>query len=253
MYGLNQTKIIAHRGYSDLAPENTLAAFALADSVGADFFELDVHRTADDSIVCIHDKTVDRTSSNGAKGEVAEMTYEELSKVHVGYSSRFGPQYKDETIPTLRETLVQAKGKIKVCIEIKVEGIEKQVLNLLHELDMVEEVMVFAFSETVIEKFRQLNKDVELLYLVAIPNNQTIFRAKEIGANAVGVGDFFVLNEVMVDFAHEYELMVFQWTINDPDRIKKLLQIGVDGIITDRAEEAVNLKEELFHEILEHK
>ena len=88
-----QTKIIAHRGFSDIAPENTLIAFQKAIEVGADYFELDVHQTKDNVLVVIHDKTVDRTSSNGKKGEIKEKTLSELQKVKVGLSSKFGEKY----------------------------------------------------------------------------------------------------------------------------------------------------------------
>ncbi|KYG74131.1 glycerophosphodiester phosphodiesterase [Roseivirga spongicola] len=76
-----QTKIIAHRGSSGIAPENTLAAFQKAIDQGIEFFELDVHITKDDSVMVIHDSSVDRTSSNGKTGKVKDMTYAELRKV----------------------------------------------------------------------------------------------------------------------------------------------------------------------------
>ena len=117
-----QTKVIAHRGFSGIAPENTLAAFQKAIDSQFEYYELDVHKTKDDSLVVIHDATVDRTSSNGMKGKVSEMTYQELSKVRVGYSNKFGNEFKNEKIPTLREALVKSKGKIKVCVEVKVKG-----------------------------------------------------------------------------------------------------------------------------------
>ena len=78
-----QTKIIAHRGFSGIAPENTLASFQKAIESGADYFELDVHKTKDDSLVIIHDGSVDRTSSNGMTGELWKYDYAELTKVKV--------------------------------------------------------------------------------------------------------------------------------------------------------------------------
>ncbi|NQX82774.1 MAG: hypothetical protein HRT66_12405 [Flavobacteriaceae bacterium] len=79
----SQTKIIAHRGFSSIAPENTLTAFSKAIDSGADYFELDVHKTKNDSIVVIHDSSVDKTSFY-KKGEVADMTYQELINIKVG-------------------------------------------------------------------------------------------------------------------------------------------------------------------------
>ena len=105
-----QTKIIAHRGFSSIAPENTLIAFQKAIECKADYFELDVHKTKNDSIVVIHDSSVDRTSSNDVKGNIAEMNYSDLATVTVGYPMKFGDKYEHEKIPTLREALELAKG-----------------------------------------------------------------------------------------------------------------------------------------------
>jgi glycerophosphoryl diester phosphodiesterase len=125
-----QTKIIAHRGFSSIAPENTLVAFQKAIECKADYFELDVHKTKNDSIVVVHDSSINRTSSNDFKGKIAEMNYSDLTTVKVGYSEKFDDKYENEKIPTLREALELAKGKIKVCIEIKVYGVEKRFLKL---------------------------------------------------------------------------------------------------------------------------
>ena len=89
-----QTKIIAHRGFSSTAPENTLVAFQKAIDCKADYFELDVHKTKNDSIVVIHDSSVDRTSSNNRTGSIAKMDYSDLASVKVGYSDKFGNIYK---------------------------------------------------------------------------------------------------------------------------------------------------------------
>jgi glycerophosphoryl diester phosphodiesterase len=110
-------KVIAHRGFSDIAPENTLISFQKAIETGVPYFELDVHQFKDGKLMVIHDYSVNRTSSNNKTGRVIEMTYVELQDVKVGYSKKFKSMYEDEKIPTLREALELAKGKIKVCIE----------------------------------------------------------------------------------------------------------------------------------------
>ena len=88
-----QTKVAAHRGFSSIAPENTLIAFQKAIDIGADYFELDVHKTKDDSLVVIHDYDVNRTSSDGLKGKIAEMNYADLVKINVGAPKEFGDKY----------------------------------------------------------------------------------------------------------------------------------------------------------------
>ena len=108
-----QTKIIAHRGFSGIAPENTLIAFQKAIDCKADYFELDVHKTKNDSIVVIHNSSLDKTSSNGFKGKISEMNYSDLRAVKVGYSHKFGNKYENEKIPTLREALINLSSLVK--------------------------------------------------------------------------------------------------------------------------------------------
>lgn len=100
-----QTKIIAHRGFSGAAPENTLPAFKKAIDIGEDYLELDIHKTKNGKLVVIHDKSVQRTSSNNSHGNIDEMTLKEIKKVKVGYTEKFGLKYRNEKIPTLKKVL----------------------------------------------------------------------------------------------------------------------------------------------------
>ena len=113
--GDGRIDVIAHRGASAIAPENTLAAFRLAHELKADWFELDCTLTKDEEIICIHDDSVDRTT-NG-KGKVKDLTLSELKKLDAG--SWKSADYAGERLPTLGETFDMAKGNIGVYIEIK--------------------------------------------------------------------------------------------------------------------------------------
>jgi glycerophosphoryl diester phosphodiesterase len=238
-----QTKIIAHRGYSSVAPENSLAAFKKAIESGADYFELDVLKTADDSLVVIHDASVKRTSSNGTKGKIAKMTYEELTAVKVGYSKKFGEKYADEKIPTLREALSLAKGKINVCIEIKVEGIEEEVLKTVNDLDVHQEVIIFSFIYPVLEIIRQLDSEIELLYLAYMANQSHLEKAGRIKAKAIGVGSGTKISNEFLENARRNNLEVWKWTVNDEHEMKKLITLGIDGIITNFPKKALEILE----------
>ncbi|MCD6543777.1 MAG: hypothetical protein J7K34_04645, partial [Flavobacteriaceae bacterium] len=198
-----QTKIIAHRGFSEIAPENTLIAFQKAIEIGADYFELDVHQTKDGVLVVIHDKTVDRTSSNNKKGDVKEKTFKELGKVKVGLSSKFGEKYSNEKIPTLKEALQLAKGKIKVCVELKADNIENQIVELLNELDMINQVIVFAFNDQSLVKIKNLNPEIKTLFLKNHTNIKTLDFVKEIHANAIGVGYDTKITKEFILYAHK--------------------------------------------------
>jgi glycerophosphoryl diester phosphodiesterase len=234
-----QTKIIAHRGFSSIAPENTLIAFQKAITCKADYFELDVHKTKNDSIVVIHDSSIDRTSSNDVKGLIAEMNYTDLATITVGYPTKFGDKYENEKIPTLREALELAKGKIKVCIEIKAYGAEKEILKIINDLGVKNDVILFSFSYPILAKIRQLDKDISILYLINKADELTLDYAKIINSNAIGVGHETNLTKEYLNFAHNNGLEVWKWTVNDEDKMQQLINIGLDGLITDFPDKAI--------------
>lgn len=238
---LAQTKIIAHRGFSEIAPENTLAAFNKAIETGADYLELDVHATADNIIVVIHDNSVDRTASDGASGKIAKLTYDEINKIKVGFPTKFGTTYHDEKIPTLHDVLKLAKGKIKVCVEIKVLGIETEVMKIIEQTHMQNDVIIFSFSFEVLSKIRALNPTIPILYLVHHFQKSTIDYAQLINANAIGVGSENVISSAMIEKVNQAGMKLWQWTINDPTSIKKLIDLKIDGIITDKPDVGLKL------------
>ncbi|WP_323756966.1 glycerophosphodiester phosphodiesterase [Roseivirga sp.] len=236
-----QTKVIAHRGFSGIAPENTLAAFQKAIDHQFEYYELDIHKTKDDSLVVIHDASVNRTSSNGMKGKIAEMTYEELSNVSVGYASKFEDEFKDEKIPTLREALAMSKRQIKVCVEIKVNGMEQEMIDIINDLDMKNEVIIFSFYYQALEKVRQLDKDIPILYLVGSANEGSIDMAKAIDAQAIGAGGGNPITKDYISKAHKSGIEVWRWTVDDEKTMKSLIEVGVDGIISNFPDRLVKL------------
>ncbi len=234
-----QTKIIAHRGFCSIAPENTLIAFQKAIECKADYFELDVHKTKDDSIVVIHDSSVDRTSINDVKGKIAEMNYSDLATLTVGYPMNFGDKHENEKIPTLRKALELAKGKIKVCIEIKVYGAEKEILKIVNELGVKDDVIIFSFYYPVLAKIRQLDKNIHILFLINKADKMTIYYAKIIESNAIGVGYGTTVTEEYLNFAHKNGIEVWKWAINEEDEMQQLIDLGLDGLITDFPDKAL--------------
>ena len=236
-----QTKIIAHRGFSGIAPENTLSAFQKAIECGAEYLELDVHQSKDGSIVVIHDASVDRTGSNGKKGAVAEMTDMELAAVKVGYADKFGDQYKSEKIPTLREVLTRTKGKIKVCLEIKVYSVEEAVLKIVREVGVQDEVIIFSFYYPVLAKIRKLDKTIPILYLINSADATTIEYAGVIESKAIGVGPKTTITKEYLDQAHASGIEVWKWTVDDEQEMEKLGGIGVDGLITNFPDKALKI------------
>jgi len=126
-YSQNNPLIIAHRGATSLAPENTMASFILAIEMGVDFIELDVQESLDDSLMVIHDSTVDGTTNQ--VGNVNTYTYTQLKAMDAG--SHFSSAFAGEKIPSLFEVLSYAKGKAKICIELKANNIESKFGNII--------------------------------------------------------------------------------------------------------------------------
>jgi glycerophosphoryl diester phosphodiesterase len=239
----SQTKVVAHRGFSSKAPENTLAAFQMAIASGADYFELDVHQTKDDSLIVIHDKTLDKTSSNGTTGKVKHLNFKDLENIKVGYPKKFGNQFIQEKLPTLREALLLAKGKIKVCIEVKVRGAEPEILKLIRELKMENEVVIFSFHYSVLKNFRKEDPFIRLIYLKTGAKKRTIKKAKKVRAIGIGAGPKTRISQQFMATIHQKGLELWCWTINNEEEIKELMQLGVHYIITDYPYKALKLRD----------
>ncbi|MDF1514243.1 MAG: glycerophosphodiester phosphodiesterase family protein [Anaerolineae bacterium] len=153
-------KLVGHRGACDVAPENTMASFTRACLDGADIVELDVRLTADNHVVVIHDKDVERTT-NGA-GLVAAMTLTALQKLDAG--TWFDPEFAGERIPVLDEVLVWAKGKIALMIELKFDpygsfnpDLVPIVLALIEQRGMQEQVVFISFQPRALQQVKSLS------------------------------------------------------------------------------------------------
>ncbi|MEE9349152.1 MAG: glycerophosphodiester phosphodiesterase family protein [Flavobacteriaceae bacterium] len=242
MINSTKTMVIAHRGFSEIAPENTLIAFQKAIETGVPYFELDVHQSKDGKLMVIHDYSVNRTSSNGKTGKVNELLLSELNDVKVGYSKKFKGIYTSEKIPTLKEALLLAKGKIKVCVEIKAKNIGDKVVKLIEELDMVNQVIVFSFHFETVKKVKALNPKIETLFLKDNATIKTIDKALSVNLDAIGVWHKETkFSKELMDYAHKNSIKVFTYTVNDPKRMKELINLKLDGIITNRPDVALKI------------
>lgn len=248
--------VMAHQGGADLAPSNTMAAFRNAAQMGVDVLELDVHTTKDGVVVVIHDATVDRTT-NGV-GSVHDLTLSELQKLDAGY--RFSPDNgqtfpfrgQGVAIPTLQEVL-SAFPALRINIEIKQANppMEQAVAELIQQASAQNRVLVVASNQDVIERFRALMPDVATgasesevrgFFYAQTLRVSAFYRPT---ADALQVPENFgsiqVLSPHFVQAAHAREVAVHAWTINDPEAMRRLLAMGVDGIITDRPDLALEV------------
>ena len=229
------TKIIAHRGVSSLAPQNTLAAFQLGIDMGVDYLELDVQQSSDDSLMVIHDATLNSTT-NGA-GNVIDKTYLELKTLDAG--SWFSPNFIGEQIPTLYEALALAKGKAKVCVELKAANIEAQAVSMIEDLGMVDDVVIFSFDLNQLYTIKTLNNDLKICYLNNPITITDIYDLWLIGGEIVG-SDGSGFDEIL--YAQNLDIQFWKWTINNTDDMLYAMSKGVDGIITDYPQDLFGLK-----------
>ena len=219
--------IIGHKGASAIAPENTLKAFKKAIELKADMVEFDIHKTKDGEIVIIHDS--DTLSTTGVQGLIKDMTLEEIKKLNAG---------EGEKIPTILELIKVAKEKVGLQIEIKSSGLLEKLIKILKEENLVNTSIVscFAFDELV--KLKNLEPKVKLGFLLPAE----LVRVRQIKRKILKAVDkkfyaihphYNVTDKEIVNFAHDNDLKVNVWTINDRDIMERLIEIGVDGIITD--------------------
>ena len=239
----------AHRGDTRRAPEHTLEAFGAAVEQGAGGLELDVHLTRDGHVVVIHDATLDRTTSGA--GAVAGVTLDELRRIDAGYSfSRDdGRTYpyrgKGLRVPTLAEVL-DAFPKIAVNVDLKdrERGKEAAVLRVLRESGAEGRALVVSEHYALVRRVRGLSggrvptgasrREVALFYLLSALRLEGLLRpAFDALQVPVSYGRLALVTRRFVEAAHGLGVRVDAWIVNDPAEMRRLLDLGVDVVMTD--------------------
>jgi glycerophosphoryl diester phosphodiesterase len=237
-YGL----IIAHRGASGLAPENTLAAVRKAVELGADMIEIDLRQTRD-SVVVIHDDTIDRTT-NG-HGEVGKMSFADIRDFDSG--SWFDEAFSGEKIPTLREVISAVNGRCKLLLEIKGDekkypGICGRILRQIDACNAKEWIVIQSFSDQVLESINRIDSTVTLhkLLIVDVPvlpvyiDSMVRFgrAARNCRIDAFNLHSAFITRD-LISRLHRNDFRINVWVVNDSLEIERYFRMGVDGVITD--------------------
>lgn len=246
MRRLKKPIIIAHRGASKKAPENTMASFKMALDMGVGGIELDVHLSSDGHLVVIHDEKVDRTS-NGT-GWVKDKSLEDLRSLDFG--SWFSPDFSGETIPLLEEVLELTRtwdGLVNIELKngpVFYPGIEKKLANLLNEFGMTDRTIVSSFNHYSLVEMKKISPDVRtgVLYISGLyrPWNY----AKIVGADALHPQFYNIVPEI-VNGCKENGIAINPYTVDDPKYIKRFADLGVDGIITNVPDVALNILKEM--------
>ncbi|HUQ64107.1 MAG TPA: glycerophosphodiester phosphodiesterase [Acidimicrobiales bacterium] len=221
---------LAHRGGASDKPENTMAAFAYAVDLGYRYLETDVHATSDGVLVAFHDDDLDRVTDRA--GTIRELPWEEVSKARVD----------GEPIPRMEE-LLDAWPDARFNIDMKHDTAVAPLVDVLRKTDAYDRVCVGAFSDKRLARFRNLVYDRVCTSMgpVAIARLRAASYGVPVGSVGgacsqvpVRRGPFPVADRRYVDAAHVRGIRVHIWTIDDAPEMERLLDLGVDGIMTDR-------------------
>ena len=220
--------VIAHRGASITAPENSLAAFRLAVAEGADLIELDVQESLDGIVVVNHDS--DLMKVGGSPMKIWEHTMAELRTVDIG--SYLDPKFEDERLPTLAEALAACKGA-RVLIEFKTYGYNKQLeertAKVVEDAGMVQNCDYMSLDQGIVKKMKQLRPSWRVGVLAA----KALGDITSLRADFLGV-EVRMATRSFVRRAHRAGQEVYVWTVDDPAWMLSAMSKGVDGLITNK-------------------
>lgn len=219
---------IAHRGASWDAPENSLAAIAVAIEQGADYIELDVQQTADGTLVLLHDRDLLRVA--GDRRAIWEIEYDELAQLDAG--SWFSVEFADQRVPTLEQAIELIRGRANLYLEIKtapqMPNLVADTVAELQRLNFVEQTVVAALSPRVLNQALALEPDLRASLLV----HTAIGTMAGHPYDMLGLRDGIVTpSQVRAARRSDYALHV--WTVNNRRDMHRFIDMGVDGIITD--------------------
>ena len=221
--------VIAHRGASAEAPENSLSAFRLAADEKTDYVELDVQESSDGEVVVVHDSDLMKVA--GAAGKIWEKTAAEIHEADIG--SRVDARFAGERVPTLAEVFAACKGKTKIVVELKSYGhdqkLVERVVGLVEAAGMEQDCIFMSLDHKMVADLKKLRPSWRVGVLVA----------KALGDLTALDADFYAVEARLatarfVRRAHRSGKEVYAWTVNDPAWMLQVMGRGADGLITDK-------------------
>jgi glycerophosphoryl diester phosphodiesterase len=232
-------QVTAHRGHARAAPENTLGAMRKAIESGADYAEMDVQQTADGKVVLLHDRDLKRVG--GISRRLDELTYAEVRQLDVG--SWFDPAFAGERVPTLVEVISLCRGKIRLNIELKFFGsdgrLAQAVAEIVREQGFESDCLITSLNYDALMKVKQHDPSLRTGLIVA----QALGDVSRLGVDVLSVRADF-LSDGLLRSAHRQGKEVHAWTVNDPREMTRLINRGVDNIITSDPDLAVQVRNE---------
>lgn len=232
----DQVHVIAHRGDSIHAPENTLSALRKAIELKAEIAEIDVQETQDGVIMVLHDNDLMRVARVN-KG-LWQMTYDEARQLDIG--SWFSPEFKGEKLPTLEEVIDLTRGKIKMIIELKYNGhdrsLPERTVEIIKKKEFEDQCVISSLNYDGLQKVKQLNDRLPTIYILfGEMGNVAKLNADGFGLQAAQVTPEFV-NSI-----HERGKLVYVWTVDDPGEMEDFIEMGADYLYTNDPAELIRL------------
>lgn len=222
-------KVIGHRGSCKRAPENTISSILCAAEDKADYAELDVQETKDGVVILMHDYNLKRVAK--VDKNISEMSYKDIEKLDIG--SVYSKKFRGERIPTLDQVIKASKGKIKLDIEIKNykndENLAKKVVQLIENNDFVDNCLVCSFDYPTLVKVKKLNPKIRTGYITVLNKGDRL---------DLEDADYYSIyypkvTKGVVEKLHRNNKKVHVWTVDEVEDWRKLIELGVDDIITN--------------------
>ena len=241
--------IYAHRGASDLAPENTFSAFFLGPALGANGIETDIQETKDKVLVLFHDDTLKRIT--GLERSISELTYQDLLTLDFGRYK--GQAFLGEKIVTLDDFLKYFSGRpLKLALEIKQKGIEKAVLAAISHFDCSDQVVITSFIWPSLCAVRELNQTIQLGFLTERISQDILSSLAEQSVGQI-CPDTQKLSAADVALARRHGFNIRGWNVADKNAMKRAVELEIDGVTVNSPDQMIthltfaqNKKEALF-------
>src|SRR5690606_1565736 len=228
---MKNIEVVAHRGFSSVAPENTMLSFAKAIQAKVDMIELDVHLTSDQKMVVIHDETVDRTTTG--TGWVKDLSLAEIKELTIR-------NHADLKVPTLAEVLTLIQNNHHVLnIELKTDqidykGIEQTVIGEVKRFGLEYRIIYSSFNRQTLKRLKELDPKSQIAVLFGVDDlpTQPWEAIAEMDADAIHT-DYTSVRRDWVENCYRHNIQVRPYTVNDICDMKQLIELEVHGIITD--------------------
>ena len=229
-------QVMAHRGASKIAPENTLSSVRRAIEAGADWVEIDVQLTADSQVVLLHDGDLMRTSGDSAR--IADLSLEQLARFDVG--SWFAPEFADEPIPSLAEVIGAVHGRAGLNIELKYVDpgsvLIERVVRTVQEAGFANHCMITSFTYGELQAVRHIDSSIRTGLIIAA----SLGNVSHLNLSALNIEHYNITRRHVRD-AHARNLEVISGTVDEPRQMEALIHLGVDYIMTNRPDVLVDL------------